>query len=556
MSASDKSQRSVFVGNIPYDTSEEKLKDIFSEVGPVLSFRLVYDRDTGKPKGYGFCEYQDEETALSAMRNLNGYDINGRALRVDYATTEKNKEEMKALQLAQAPLESPFGDVVVPHEAPEAISKAVASLPPEQMFELMKQMKIVIQNNPVEARNMLLQNPQLAYALLQAQVVMRIVSPEVAMTLLHKQNDAPQPILPPEQQPGSSQGQPQAVAPPQVPQPIPPPPSQLQQMSAAQPNHGGRGPHGDLRGPEPGLVPQRTGPGPVLPGGLQGRQGPQAGIPGLMQQQGGLNEGRFPDGRGPSGNHSLMNQGQPPSGGSRQGPGAHGMMMMHPGEPGRGGIPGDHGGPMEQDPFVKDQGRRGNGQNPLGMPPRQGGMDPRGPMDARGGPMEGRGGPMEGRGGPMEGRGGPMEGRGGPMEGRGGPMEGRGGPMEGRGGPMEGRGGPLDGIDPRRQGFERHPEGLSQVLAAGGLTARMQQLDPRAMQRGLPHLLPGVGSTVPLPGAVPGQAQPTPQDQEKAALIMQVLGLSNEQINSLPQDQRQSILLLKEQLARSQNQMP
>ncbi|PIK50843.1 Cleavage stimulation factor subunit 2 [Apostichopus japonicus] len=61
----------------------------------VLSFRLVYDRDTGKPKGYGFCEYQDEETALSAMRNLNGYDINGRALRVDYATTEKNKEEMK-----------------------------------------------------------------------------------------------------------------------------------------------------------------------------------------------------------------------------------------------------------------------------------------------------------------------------------------------------------------------------------------------------------------------------------------------------------------------------
>lgn len=87
----------MIVGNIPYDTSEEKLKDIFSEVGPVLSFRLVYDRDTGKPKGYGFCEYQDEETALSAMRNLNGYDINGRALRVDYATTEKNKEEMKGI---------------------------------------------------------------------------------------------------------------------------------------------------------------------------------------------------------------------------------------------------------------------------------------------------------------------------------------------------------------------------------------------------------------------------------------------------------------------------
>ena len=49
----------------------------------------------------------------------------------------------------------------------------MASLPPEQMFQLMQQMKLCIQNNPQEARTMLLQNPQLAYALLQAQVVMR-----------------------------------------------------------------------------------------------------------------------------------------------------------------------------------------------------------------------------------------------------------------------------------------------------------------------------------------------------------------------------------------------
>merc|ERR1712038_1350006 len=80
----------------------------------------------------------------------------------------------------------PYGESVEPEKAPEAISKAVASLPPEQMFELMKQMKMCIQNNPQEARNMLLQNPQLAYALLQAQVVMRIVDPETAVQMLHK----------------------------------------------------------------------------------------------------------------------------------------------------------------------------------------------------------------------------------------------------------------------------------------------------------------------------------------------------------------------------------
>lgn len=63
---------------------------------PRLSSRLVYDRETGKPKGYGFCEYQDQETALSAMRNLNGREFSGRALRVDNAASEKNKEELKS----------------------------------------------------------------------------------------------------------------------------------------------------------------------------------------------------------------------------------------------------------------------------------------------------------------------------------------------------------------------------------------------------------------------------------------------------------------------------
>lgn len=181
----DKSLRSVFVGNIPYEATEEKLKDIFSEVGPVLSFKLVYDRETGKPKGYGFCEYKDQETALSAMRNLNGYEIGGRTLRVDNACTEKSRMEMQSL--LQGPVvENPYGDPVAPEKAPEAISKAVASLPPEQMYELMKQMRLCIQNNPTEAHQMLLQNPQLAYALLQALVVMKVLDPHTAVSMLHK----------------------------------------------------------------------------------------------------------------------------------------------------------------------------------------------------------------------------------------------------------------------------------------------------------------------------------------------------------------------------------
>ena len=127
---------------------------------------------------------QDQETALSAMRNLDGFEIAGRKLRVDNACTEKSRMEMQNLlqvsfsgfsQILNQPVdqepvaESPFGPPCEPGRAPETISRAVASLPPEQMFQLMQQMKLCIQNNPGEARTMLMQNPQLAYALLQAQ---------------------------------------------------------------------------------------------------------------------------------------------------------------------------------------------------------------------------------------------------------------------------------------------------------------------------------------------------------------------------------------------------
>lgn len=147
---------------------------------PDSIYRLVFDRESGKPKGYGFCEYKDQETALSAMRNLNGYEIGGRTLRVDNACTEKSRMEMQ--QLLQGPqVENPYGEHCDAEQAPEIITKTVASLPPEQMYELMKQMKACIQNNPAEARQMLLLNPQLAYALLQSMVVMRIVDPQTAV---------------------------------------------------------------------------------------------------------------------------------------------------------------------------------------------------------------------------------------------------------------------------------------------------------------------------------------------------------------------------------------
>ncbi|XP_078736090.1 cleavage stimulation factor subunit 2-like [Lampetra fluviatilis] len=261
----DRSLRSVFVGNIPYEATEEQLRDIFSEVGPVVSFRLVYDRETGKPKGYGFCEYQDQETALSAMRNLNGREFSGRSLRVDNAASEKNKEELKSLGHTGPVLESPFGDAVAPEEAPHAVTQAVASLPPEQLYCLVKQMKACVVTCPQEGRTLLLQNPQLAYALLHALVALQALDRDAASRMLHRQSS----IVPL----GHMQDEMHMNGPPQ------------QLLHAAGP--GAMGPEG--QSPQsspmsdgPRMAMHMTGPGGGMGGGgpMGGGGGPMGGTPG------------------------------------------------------------------------------------------------------------------------------------------------------------------------------------------------------------------------------------------------------------------------------------
>lgn len=57
-----------------------------------ISHRLIYDPVTGRPRGFGFCEYEDGETAMSAVRNLTGREVNGRPLRIDSATNAPGGE--------------------------------------------------------------------------------------------------------------------------------------------------------------------------------------------------------------------------------------------------------------------------------------------------------------------------------------------------------------------------------------------------------------------------------------------------------------------------------
>ncbi|XP_064829789.1 cleavage stimulation factor subunit 2-like isoform X1 [Oncorhynchus masou masou] len=575
--AVDRSLRSVFVGNIPYEATEEQLKDIFSEVGLVVSFRLVYDRETGKPKGYGFCEYQDQETALSAMRNLNGREFSGRALRVDNAASEKNKEELKSLGTGAPIIESPYGDNIMPDEAPESISRAVASLPPEQMFELMKQMKLCVQNSPQEARNMLLQNPQLAFALLQAQVVMRIVDPEIALKMLHRQTPV-QPLVPNSQAgpvPVANQPIPPANAPVSQSQPMPgmhmngapqmmqPPP--MGGGPGPMPGQGPVGPPGNLQHSPVGssgqaAIERPQGPGGIPPRGLLGdgpndpRGGTLLSVTGevIEPSRGGGFIGAPPPHQGPPMHMNQMAGGPPldmrpphdmrgppmgePRGmmGEPRGPpmGEPRGMMGEPRGPPMGeprGMMGESRGP----PMGEPRGMMGESRGPPMGEPRGMMGEPRGPPmgEPRGMMGEPRGPPMgEPRGMMGEPRGPPM------MEQRGPPM------MEPRGPPMENRGRDPRAVDPRG------PVSGQRVPTAQG----MQGPSPHSMNTNAPPpARPGPG--VPQSGGSfsPGQSQVTSQDHEKAALIMQVLQLTPEQIAMLPPEQRQSILVLKEQILKT-----
>ena len=63
----------VFVGNLSADASEEQLKEIFGVVGTVKNVRILVDKETGRPKGFGFIEYTNIDSVNAAIRLLNSY---------------------------------------------------------------------------------------------------------------------------------------------------------------------------------------------------------------------------------------------------------------------------------------------------------------------------------------------------------------------------------------------------------------------------------------------------------------------------------------------------
>ncbi|MBU1155184.1 MAG: RNA-binding protein [Proteobacteria bacterium] len=75
----------IYVGNLSYDTTDDSLSAAFSQYGSVLSARVITDRMTGRSRGFGFVEMEDNGEAQAAISALNGAQLDGRDLKVNEA---------------------------------------------------------------------------------------------------------------------------------------------------------------------------------------------------------------------------------------------------------------------------------------------------------------------------------------------------------------------------------------------------------------------------------------------------------------------------------------
>jgi RNA recognition motif-containing protein len=77
--------KKLYVGNIPFSTTEDELRAVFERHGSVASVNVITDRETGRPRGFAFVEMDEASAADEAMRALDGSELGGRSLRVNEA---------------------------------------------------------------------------------------------------------------------------------------------------------------------------------------------------------------------------------------------------------------------------------------------------------------------------------------------------------------------------------------------------------------------------------------------------------------------------------------
>jgi RNA recognition motif-containing protein len=83
----------LYVGNLSYNTTEDGLRQAFAAYGEVTRVNIITDRETGRPRGFGFVEMATDEEAQAAIEALNGKDLDGRQIRVAEANPRQPRDD-------------------------------------------------------------------------------------------------------------------------------------------------------------------------------------------------------------------------------------------------------------------------------------------------------------------------------------------------------------------------------------------------------------------------------------------------------------------------------
>jgi len=83
--------KKLYIGNISYNTTDDSLKEAFSQFGSVESAVIITDKFSGRSKGFGFVEFSTEEEAGKAIKEMDGQEMDGRAIRVSEARPQEDR---------------------------------------------------------------------------------------------------------------------------------------------------------------------------------------------------------------------------------------------------------------------------------------------------------------------------------------------------------------------------------------------------------------------------------------------------------------------------------
>jgi cleavage stimulation factor subunit 2 len=257
----------IFVGNLNFSTTEEQLHQAFSEIGRVLKVRMVHDLETGKPRGFAFIEFEDPQVALSAIRNMNDYELNGRRIRVNFSNSSHlealaGKLGMDLTNTASQQTSRGSGGGGPSTESvssgTQTVADALKGFSKAEMYDVVAKLKEIADKDPDEARRLLSGHPQLPEAMLHLMSKLDMIQTPVMTAPPPVLAPPPPRVADPRQRPADPRAAVTATTavppPPPVTTTAPPPPPLMdprQRMAAVDPRQQQQQAYGSVPPPPP-----------------------------------------------------------------------------------------------------------------------------------------------------------------------------------------------------------------------------------------------------------------------------------------------------------------